>query len=700
MAEYLLEIGCEELPPLSIKNAENELKENLVKALLENKIKFDKIISYSTPRRIAVIVKNLSPYQEKFQEEIKGPPYNVVFDKEGSLKEPGKKFLNSYSAKINDLVVKEDNRGRKYVFLRIERGGESTKKILKDVIPEIIMSIRFPKKMRWNSEFKFARPIRWIVSLWDNSVLKLNLPFKISRITRGNRTLGNRIIKINHPSEYEKKLEDNYVIPLWSKRKIMIVEKAKRIVKEIGGDFVIDNLHLEELCGLVEYPGVILCSYPDRYLTIPKEIIFTAMRSHQKYIPVVDSHGKVLNYFIAVINNLEEKKDKIKKGLEEVLIARLEDAKFYIEKDTEIPIRDRIKFLKEIVWIQGLGSVYEKNLRVKEISIFLTRLSGLDVKKELLEEVVLLLRVDLSTEMVRDGKEFTELEGFIASEYARIQGERREIIEILSEYRFPRTPRDKLPLKKESQIISIADKVDTVTALLGSGYKIKGSKDPLGLKRQMYSLFYIVIEKGIKFDYKKLFEHSYSLLKDKKLKVKFDEILKEIEIRFENFLEELYGIRYDIVDCVIGSDVKDFYILYKRAEVLNRFLKQKEDIFERVIIGQKRVYNIIKDFSDFEKPDISLFEKKEERVLYDKVISVGPLVKSYIEKEDFEKAFELLLELREPIDSFFDNVFVMTDNENIRRNRLNILKKVRDVFKIYGDFSKISITVKNEGSNP
>ncbi|MEO0300400.1 MAG: glycine--tRNA ligase subunit beta [candidate division WOR-3 bacterium] len=695
MADYLLEFGTEELPPFSIKPAVLKLKEEFENLFKEEKIEFKNIKVFGSPRRLAILIENISEKQKEYEEEIKGPPINIAFNERGEKSEVLKKFLESNKSDEKSIYIKEIE-GKKYVFIKVKKGGKDTRDIIKENIMEIIKKIPFPKKMKWNSEnLTFARPIRWILSLWNKEILELSLPIKTSNKTRGNRLFGNKIIEINSIEKYEESLKKEGVVPSFDERKKIILEKINIICEKLNAEPVIDDNHLEELTGLVEYPGVILCEFPEKYLEIPKEVIFTAMKSHQRYIPLISKDKRILPYFIAVINNKEEKENIIKKGLIDVLIARLEDAKFYIEKDNEILLEERINLLKEIVWIKGLGSIYDKNLRVKSLFNYFINNSNIKISenKEFLEKIIELLRTDLTTEMVRDGKEFTELEGIIASEYARIQKKDEKTIKILREYRLPKFYKDELPETKEGILISLSDKIDTAFALFVSGYKIKGSKDPMGLKRNLYSFFYLITEKQIKFDLEKIVEFSLNLFENQKIRIKSnkEEITLEILKRFENFLEEFKGIRYDIVDAIIESDTKDLYIIYKKASVLKEFLEKEWETFEKVIIGQKRVFNIIKNEKTNGRVKEDLFEKEEEKVLYNALMEIEPLFIKNLEKENFEDAFRELLKLREPIDKFFDNVFVMTDNKEIRENRLNLLKRVWEVFKKYGNLSKIVI---------
>ncbi|MEN3046235.1 MAG: glycine--tRNA ligase subunit beta [Candidatus Hydrothermales bacterium] len=695
MAKYLLEIGTEELPPLEVRSSSLKLKEEFENLFNENKIGYEKVLTFATPRRLTILVENLDEKQREYEEEIKGPPYHLSFNKEGEKTEILKKFLESWGASPDTLYIKEEQ-GKKYVFLKIKRGGRSTREIIKENILDILKRTPFTKRMRWGIEnLTFARPIRWILSLWNNEILELPLPIRVSNKTRPNRLFSNKEIEITSIDEYEEALKNNGVIPDFEERKNKITEKIYKIADKLNAEPILTEEHIEELTGLVEYPGVILCDFPSHFLEIPKEIIFTAMRSHQRYIPLVSKNKEVLPYFIAVINNKEEKADKIKKGLIDVLIARLEDAIFYIKKDNEIPLEERTDYLKGVVWIKDLGSIYEKNSRVKEITNFFVKNSNLNLsqEREFINKIIDLIRTDLTTEMVRDGKEFTELEGIIASEYARIQRKDEKIVKILREYRLPKTHGDELPQTTEGILISISDKIDTIISLLANGYKIKGSKDPLGLKRTLYSTFYLIIEKDIRFDLEKLIELVINLLRKQNIRinVKAQEIEKEILRRFENYLEELKGIRYDFVDATIESETKNLYLIYKKALVLQEYFQKEKEMFEKIIIGQKRAYNIIRDQKLSGEIREDLFEKIEEKVLFEKVKEIEPIFLIHMEKENFEEALKELLKLREPIDRFFDNVFVMTENIELRENRLNLLKRVWEIFRKYGDLSKVVV---------
>ena len=485
-------------------------------------------------------------------------------------------------------------------------------------------------------------------------------------------------------------LEKAYVIPHYGKRKALVEKYIREEADKVGGKILEDEALVEEVTNLVEYPQALIGSFSEEYLDLPKPVVVTAMKQHQRYFSVVSEKGELMPYFVAVINNLGEYRAEIVPGLERVLKARLEDARFYYREDMSRKLRERRDELKGIIWKAGLGSVYEKVERIRELALELARDDD-SVDRKLIEEASLLLKTDLTSQMIKDGKEFTLLEGIIGKEYALRQGEDERVARILYEHLLPRFPGDELPELREAAYIGIADRLDTIAGLLSTGYEPTGSVDPMGLRRLAYAIIDLVINLNMRIDLEKALRSAAS---------KFDspeEIvnkgLKFLFSRFENYLEEKEGVRYDLVDAVIASGVRDLVNLRLRALALKSLLEKEPKIFERVVVGQKRVANILKGHEVGDRPDPSLFEKEEERVLYETALRQDPVVREKVEREQFEDALRELLVLREPIDNFFDNVFVMVENEKLRANRLSLLSFIRNIFRTYGDFSLIVVEV-------
>ena len=667
---FLLEIGTEELPSRFIKIGLNQLKEKIEEILKRERIKYGEVKTFGTPRRLAIVIFNLSEKGEDKEELIIGPPAKIGF-KEGKFTKNAEAFAKSKGIPLENLKIIQ------------------TEEVLKENLKNIILSIDFPKSMRWTEKKeKFARPVRWILSLLENKIIEFEIfNIRSSNYTFGHRLLANRKIEIKNAIEYEEILEkEGKVIADWNKRKKIIKENLKKEAQKIGGKVVEDEELLEEVTGLVEYPVVFCGKFPSRYLDLPQPVIITAMKEHQRYFAVVDENNKIMPYFLCVANS--DKIEKIKSGYERVLKARLEDAEFYLKEDLKKNLRDYLEDLKGIVWWEGLGNMYEKVMRIKKIVEELVK-NEKEIRKDIIEEGILLSKIDLATQMIRDGKEFTKLQGIIGKEYAIKQGYKKEIADIIWEHYLPRFPGDELPKSKEATFISLADKLDTIFGLFKLGFEVKGSEDPYGLRRIIYALIDLIIRKELNIDLAKTLKIiSKNYGNNGNLETK---ILKSILNRFEAYLQEKKGIRYDIVDCVIASGTTNIYNLFLRASVLQEMFDKDKETFKKVVIGQKRVANILKKVKDL--PDINekLFEKKEEKDLYKKAKEISGYIEDLLEKWDFKKCLDKLFELRPFIDNFFDNVFVMVENEKIRKNRLALLNFVKEIFRKYGDFSKIEI---------
>lgn len=688
MKNFLLEIGVEELPPFLVKRGEEILRESFLKFMEENLIEVFEVKTFSTPRRWGIKAK-LSERQMEVEEIITGPPAQVGIDKKGNFLTPAIKFAEARGATEKDLFILKKDKGE-YVALKIKKGGKLTKRVLSERLPEFIKSLNFPLLMNWGRSFLFPRPIRWILCIFDGKLV----PFKLDGINSGRKTKGNRLkgdkwLRIKGEEDYERVLKENYVFPEFEERKGIIWEKAEFLAKGKGGSLLYDEELLAEVTGLVEYPGVVIGSFPEKYLKMPADFVITAMRVHQRYFAVKDGEGNLLPYFIAVINNTEDNADKIVPGLEKVLVARLEDAEFYMMEDLKIPLEERIESLKEIYWDEELGTVYEKVFRIKNFFERIEIKDEIDMKS--LERAILLSRTDLTTEMIRDGKEFTLLEGVVASEYAKRQGENEKVVKILREYLKPRYANDSLPELKESAILGMVDRWDSFVGYFLKGYKPTGSKDPLGMKKILYGFFDLVIHFKFRFSIK---EWTEKMLEVYERKADEREIISYVFKRYDRYLEEKRGIRYDIVDAVIASKEDDLYRIYLKAHWLEEYYKKDRKTFLGVVIGQKRVNNILKEQDVVDFIDITLFEKDEEKELYEKMEGIrGEYIKS-LSEERFEKSIEFLFMLKPFIDKFFDNVFVMTEDLNLRKNRLSLLKNIKELFDKYADFSKIVVSTK------
>ncbi len=685
---FLLEIGTEELPASYVTYGGEQLLEKFTDYLRKVRVSFKEAAFLGTPRRLAILIKGLSDYQEEWEVEVVGPPVKVALDRQGNYTKAAYGFARQHGAEPEDLYKIKTDRGE-YIALKKKEGGKLVKGLLVEGVKSVIQSLSFSKTMDWGKGMKFPRPIRWLVVLFGEEVLPVEIAgVKSGFVSRGHRLLSPGPVEIRSPESYVDTLKRAYVLVDLQERRERIEKNLKSAVEEIDGVLLEDEELLEEVLNLVEWPAVVIGKFDEEFLKLPAPVIVTAMKQHQRYFAVTDRAGNLKPYFIFVINNLRDFEEEIRVGLERVLKARLEDARFYFREDMKKKLEERVEALKGIVWREGLGTLYDKVMRVKELSLKLAEGDN-EIDRDVLLRGILLSKCDLTTEMIRDGKEFTKLEGVIGMEYALRQGEDPRVARVIYEHLLPRYAGDKVPTLKEAAYIGVADRLDTLSGLFSTGYEVTGSQDPLGLRRTTYGIIEITLTLNLRIDFRRAIEFAAIPFGDGDLVKRVTDFLME---RFENYLEEKLAVRYDVVDAVIGSGVLDLVNLRERSIALKELMEKEPDVFERLVVGQKRVANILEDVSELPQLNPELFEKSEEKTLYEVAKREAPLVMSLVESEDFRGALGHLLNLREPIDRFFDNVFVMTEDERIRKNRLSLLRYVQDIFKMYGDFSKIVVS--------
>jgi glycyl-tRNA synthetase beta chain len=676
--KYLLEIGVEELPARFVQIGLNQLNDEVLNMLKNKKIEFEKISLYSTPRRLSFVLEGLKDRQEDSVELIKGPSKKISFDEEGKPTKAFEGFLRGHKAKIEDSFVKEYN-GEEYMYLNKKSEGRPVEEILIETIPNIIRGITFPKSMKWGGKnLRFARPIRWILSIFNDNILSFDLEgIKVSNITRGHRFLGSSSIVINNVDEYVDKLNDNYVIVDRNKRKEIIEYGCERLAREKGGNILPDEGLLDEITDIVEYPTPLIGKIKEEYLRLPREVIVTPMKDHQRYFPVVDDKKRLLPYFITVRNGNEDYIDVVAKGNEKVLGARLEDAKFFYQEDVKKPLESYVGELKGIVYQEKLGNLYDKTLRIQKLAVKIgDYLEVGDETQKNIERAGYLSKADLVTKMVG---EFTELQGFMGKEYAASSGENEIISLAIYEQYLPRFAGDELPTTTAGAVLSIADKLDNISGCFAIGVQPTSSQDPYGLRRQAIGIINIILDKKLNLSLKELIDFSlYVYVEENGLafdykKVK-DEIIEFFNGRIKNMFIDM-GIRYDIVDAVLGTGIDDVYDLRIRADKLNNWIKK--DNFEQMLFAFNRISNLAeKAVSKDVKRD--LFTDEEEIQLFEKFNSIEDNVKNFLRKKEYDKALEQLSVLREPIDNFFDHTMVMVEDEKIRNNRLGLIKRISD----------------------
>ncbi|WP_419742643.1 glycine--tRNA ligase subunit beta [Paraclostridium dentum] len=685
MKNYLLfEIGVEELPARYVNSAMDQLKTNIVKSFNENRITFDEVNVYSTPRRLTVIVNNICEKQSDLEEEVKGPAKRIAVDAEGNYTKPLLGFMKSKGIKEEDLHFKQVGK-EEYAFGKIKQDGQLTSEVLKSILPEAIKSMTFPKAMRWGGKnMRFIRPIRWMVCILNDSVLDIELEGIVSsNTTKGHRFLGESEFEVNTLNEYLTKLEENFVILNQDERKELIKKQCDDVAKSLGGEIEFDEELLEEVTHLVEYPTAFYGEFDEDYAKLPKEVVITPMKQHQRYFPVLKD-GKLLPNFIAVRNGDSHRIDNVKKGNEKVLEARLADALFFYKEDTKKSLESYIEKLKTVVFQAKLGTVYDKSLRIEKLANdILEKLNEADIKEDTLRAAKL-CKADLVTGMVF---EFTELQGVMGREYAKVSGENENVAEAIFEHYLPRFAGDILPATKSGIVLSIADKLDSIAGFFAIGIQPTGSQDPYALRRQALGIINILMDNNLDISLREL----VSLTLDNYSFIEFDkdEVLNQIMEFFKDRIKNLFrdlGIRYDVIDAILSSNIDDIADMYARAKALNSWIDKGELV--EMLTAFNRVATLAEK-AETNEVNINLMREEAEFNLYQQFQEISSNVERLLANKEYTKALDAFASLRPAIDNMFDSVMIMDKDEAIKNNRLAILKQIYDIMLNICDLSKI-----------
>ncbi|HAA89127.1 MAG: Glycine--tRNA ligase beta subunit [Thermoanaerobacterales bacterium 50_218] len=690
MVDFLLEIGTEEIPARFMESALTQLQQLSEQMLAENRIGYGKLKVYGTPRRLTLYVWEIEQQQAELVEEVKGPPKRAAFDEKGNPTKAALGFARSHGVDVADLVVRETPSGE-YVFARKVLSGRPTMKVLSESLPGLITSLSFPRPMRWGTgELRFARPIRWLLALLGEEVVDFQLDgLRSDRKSYGLRFFAPEPIVIQRPEEYFQKLRQGYVIVDQEQRKKMIWEAAQETAAKVGGRVHPNEELLEEITYLLEYPVPVCGSFPERFLRLPPEVIVTPMQEHQRYFPVWDEKGKLLPRFITFCNGPVEDLDLVREGNEKVLRARLQDAEFFYEEDLKTPISDKVEKLKEIVFLEGLGTIYDKVGRLVVLSKYLGEVLGFaETEIRAAERAAFLAKADLVTSMVY---EFPELQGIMGGEYARASGEPEEVCQAIREHYCPRFSGDQLPQTKLGAVVAIADKIDNLVGCFGLGLEPTGSQDPYALRRQALGICHICLHWGFDFSLGALITRAWDAYGERaQFKVSYEsakENLQEfLRIRFRNlFLEQ--GYDFDLVEAAIGRSCDRICLVQKRLEALAALRGTPE--FEALLTAYTRAANLSRKALVTEvSPE--LLQEEEEKRLFAFWKELKKDLEQFLREEDFQQALVKSASLVGPIDRFFTNVMVMVEDEKLRNNRLALLKDIAVTLEQFGDLSKIS----------
>ena len=725
MEKLLFEIGTEEIPAKFMPNILAQLKELAEKKMTELRIPFESVKTYGTPRRMTFIASGVAEAQEDSTVEAKGPSAKIAFvngDIHGEPSKAAQGFARGQGVDVKELVVRDN-----YVYAIKHLAGQPVKELLPGLLMDILTSLNFPKNMRWaDHDFKFVRPIRWLVALFGEEVVPVEITgVKSGKFSRGHRflrrsavdaamehesfldaakaVLGNAAAKaknavasaalgtygaveIPNADAYEKTLYDNFVMVDQDARRELIRQQVTDMGVAEGGHAEINEDLLEEVNYLVEWPTALCGNFEDKFLALPKECIITPMREHQRYFPVLAEDGSLLNKFITVRNGGKEHLDIVAHGNERVLRARLSDAEFFFDEDRKQSLADRLEKLKTVSFQEGLGNMNDKSNRLVQAADMLAMAINAKVDKEKLERAALLCKCDLVTGMVI---EFTELQGVMGREYAKLDGEAPEVALGIYEHYLPRFAGDELPQTDIGRLVGIADKLDNICATFSRGLAPTGSQDPYALRRQALGIINILLDANYHLSMYKVIAGSLYLLnipaeETKKLVPQIAEFLKQ---RLRNLMID-QGIRYDVVDAVMAEERNDdFADLVARAQALNNFVAAEEA--PALIQAATRVANLCKKIEEETAINPQLFVAPAEGELHDAAVASSKEVLAATVKYDYAAVLAEATKLVAPINKFFEDVMVMDEDVRVKNNRLALLSAVKDITHAVGDLSAI-----------
>jgi len=683
-SSLLLEIGTEDIPARFLPSAIRQLKENTETIFKESHIRFSEVKTLGSPRRLAVIANGIPPMQEDRTKEIFGPSKKAAFDADSRPTKAATGFANSQGISVEKLILKKKDKGE-YVVAVIEEKGIHVRELLPGILKKIVLSVHLPKSMRWGgNDMRFIRPIRWLLSLFDEETISFEIEgIKSSDMTRGHRFLSPAAFQIKEIRAYEKLLANNHVIVDSQERKRIITEKAEKLSSSINRKIVKDEELIETVSNLVEYPVPVLGSFSEEYLKLPKELLITVMREHQKYFAIEDIKGVLTNHFIIISNTAEENSETVKIGAERVIRARFEDAKFYFEEDCKKKLEDRITGLRNVVYQEKLGTLYEKTLRVKNLASYLASKINASLMQKV-ERAALLSKTDLLTGVVR---EFPELQGIIGKYYASNDKEDTEVALALMEQYMPAYQGGRLPETETGAILSLADKLDNITSFFSAGLTPTGSEDPFALRRQTLAVIAILLNNGCALSLNDIVTASMKNLKGAN---RSGEIVETVLRFFEQRLEPLFlseGYGFDIIQSVLHLFTEiPLKEMRRRLQALKGF-KEIED-YNYFLTAIKRVRNIT-PAAALPLLKVKLLSEDPEKKLYEKFTAIKTEICSLIDGHKYSEALRILLGLTAPINDFFDNVLVMDKQEEIKLNRLSLLKDIWTLTSQIADFSKL-----------
>jgi glycyl-tRNA synthetase beta chain len=702
VAELLLEIGVEELPYQFIAPALASLKESAERLFNDQRLTFQSVRTMGTPRRLTIAVDGLAARQASMVKEVMGPSKTVAFDQAGQPTRAAIGFAAGQSIAVQELQVRQTPKGE-YLFAVKREEGYPAAAVLVDTLPQLVSGLAFPKAMKWNETgVRFARPIRWLVALYGGSVL----PIEAAAITASNQTKGHRAlgggkwVAVRDAASYINTLERQGVIVDPQRRRNLIEEQIAVICHKTGYQLNEDEALLDQAVYSTEQPIAVIGSFKDAYLDVPEEILITSMKEHQGFFSLRQKNsGKLAAHFITVVNNRAKDMALIREGNERVLAARLADAKFFFDEDRKVRLEERTKKLGGVTFHQKLGTMAQKQERVGKLAGFIAGLlyPGQDELRQVCDRAASLSKTDLVTGIVG---EFPELQGIMGGEYACHDGESVSVAHAIREQYLPKAIEGELPKTSAGQILSLADRLDSIAAFFHVGIVPTGSEDPFALRRHATAIVRIILEANLRVDLTKYITHSRNLISDDGFKGLPDSeqqgvrrITEFILDRVRHYSRMIHRVRDDIVDAVlqpVRDKPLDLVDLVQKMRALEAVTKKPE--FDPLIVGFKRAHRLVeKEQWERRSVDAAMFQHPSESALHKAISDERGRMGSALEMGDYDKVLNSLVGLKAVIDDFFAAVMVNTEDQAIRSNRLSLLKEVDELFMSFADFSQIMV---------
>ena len=683
--ELFLEIGCEEIPAGFIPRALAEMEAIIRRELESARLASGSVRTLGTPRRLALVVTDIPAVQPDAEITAMGPAKRVAFDADGKPTKAAEGFARGQGVDVSALRVVETEKGE-YVAVTKHETGRPTHELLGEILPRLVTEIPFKKSMRWGDlDVRFARPIHWIVALFDGIVVPFSFGIVESgSVSRGHRFMANTPFPVRDFAHYLEECERHFVVVDIERRKEIIRREIHRTAKAAGGQLLPDEGLLDEVTFLVEYPSAIHGTFDPSFLEVPKEVLITSMRSHQRYFSVVDETGELLPAFITVPNTLADDPSVVVRGNERVLRARLSDARFFFTEDRKVRLESRVEALKSVVYQQKLGTSWEKMERFRALAEGLAdRLNP--AAKSRTSRAAYLCKADLVTGMVG---EFPEVQGIMGREYARHDGEEDGVAIAIAEHYLPTQAGGELPVTDSGAFVSIADKLDTICGCFGVGLIPTGSADPYALRRSALGIINIILDRQYRLSLADLIDRSLELLAAKLTRPR-EQVCADVTDFFRGRFVNLMTDRYptDVVDAAVAAGCDDLVDCTARIAALAEFKSHPD--FEPLAVAFKRVCNIVKE--EVPTPvDAALFQDAAEGRLFSAFQEVASSVQARFDDRAYQDALTVIATLRGPVDDFFDKVMVMAEDERVRTNRLALLQEIKGLFRGIADFAKIA----------